>query len=201
MVLGREAERGSLSRRSVVTIAGIFSLAGCIPPSTSLFRIFATANGSTMASVLTRMPRSAPMASAVRMVSDACCGPIETATTSVALPASLRRRASSTAISSKGFIDIFTLASSTPLPSVLTRILTLKSTTRLRGTRTFILVSPGGGAQAMTRAAGCPPDVRPPLLVDGTARHKEEIGGPVDVFHRRRRDLLAGPVGKLHHQP
>ena len=44
---------------------------------------------------------------------------------SVALPASLRRTASSTPISSKGFIDILTLAVSTPVPSALTRILTL----------------------------------------------------------------------------
>ena len=65
------------------------------------------------------------MASAVRIVSCACCGPIETATISVALPASLSRIASSTAISSNGFIDILTLASSTPEPSALTRILTL----------------------------------------------------------------------------
>ena len=47
----------------------------------------------------------------------ACCGPIETATISVALPFSFRRSASSTAISSKGFIDILTLARSTPEPS------------------------------------------------------------------------------------
>ena len=65
------------------------------------------------------------MASAVRIVSWACCGPIETATISVALPCSLRRIASSTAISSKGFMDILTLASSTPEPSGLTRIFTL----------------------------------------------------------------------------
>ena len=43
-------------------------------------------------------------------------------TISVALPASLSRIASSTAISSNGFIDILTLASSTPEPSLLTRI-------------------------------------------------------------------------------
>jgi hypothetical protein len=54
------------------------------------------------------------MASAVRMVSCAWVGPMETATTSVATPFSLMRTASSTAISSKGFIDILTLASSTP---------------------------------------------------------------------------------------
>ena len=41
------------------------------PPRRRLCRILATASGSTMPSVLTRMPRSAPMASAVRMVS---CG-------------------------------------------------------------------------------------------------------------------------------
>ena len=44
---------------------------------------------------------------------------------SVATPFSFRRTASSTAISSNGFIDILTLAVSTPLPSGLTRILTL----------------------------------------------------------------------------
>ena len=58
-------------------------------------------------------------------VSSAFAGPMETTTTSVALPASLRRSASSTAISSKGFIDILTLARSTPEPSGLTLILTL----------------------------------------------------------------------------
>ena len=79
------------------------------------------------------------MASAVRMVSAACCGPIETAMISVALPASFSRIASSTAISSNGFIDILTLASSTPEPSALTRILMSLSTTRLTGTRIFMV--------------------------------------------------------------
>jgi hypothetical protein len=65
------------------------------------------------------------MAMAVRRVSWHWVVPAETATTSVALPASFRRTASSTAISSKGFMAIFTLASSTPLWSALTRILTL----------------------------------------------------------------------------
>jgi hypothetical protein len=50
---------------------------------------------------------------------------METATTSVATPCSLRRIASSTAISSKGFIDILTLARSTPEPSARTRTFTL----------------------------------------------------------------------------
>jgi hypothetical protein len=50
---------------------------------------------------LTRMPRSAPMASAVRMVSCACAGPIDTTTISVPTPFSFRRTASSTAISSE----------------------------------------------------------------------------------------------------
>src|SRR4029079_10958695 len=106
-------------------------------------RILATAKGSTLPSALTRMPRSAPMASPVRMVSAACAGPIETTTTSVALPASFRRKASSTAISSNGFIDIFTLASSTPVPSAFTRILMSLSTTRFTGTTIFMfLVAP-----------------------------------------------------------
>src|SRR6185503_14910681 len=65
----------------------------------------------------------------------------DTTTISVAAPASFRRTASSTAISSNGFIDILTFAVSTPLPSALTRTLTLKSTTRLMATRTFM----GGG--------------------------------------------------------
>ena len=72
-----------------------------------------------------RVLRYDNLASAVRKVSCAFAGPIETATISVATPFSLRRMASSTAISSKGFIDIFTFVSSTPEPSGLTRILTL----------------------------------------------------------------------------
>src|SRR6202045_1877724 len=111
---------------------------GCSASAMPL-RIFATAKGSTAApSVFTRMPRSAPMASAVRMVSAACCGPSQTQTVSVALPASLSRMASSTAISSNGFIDILTLPSSTPEPSALTRIFTSLSTARLTGTRIFM---------------------------------------------------------------
>ena len=53
-------------------------------------------------------------ASAVRSVSWQAATPQETATISVATPASFSRTASSTAISSKGFIDILTLAVSTP---------------------------------------------------------------------------------------
>ena len=75
------------------------------------------------------------------MVSAACWGPIETAMISVALPASLSRIASSTAISSNGFIDILTLPSSTPEPSALTRIFTSLSIARFTGTRIFIAVS------------------------------------------------------------
>ena len=61
----------------------------------------------------------------VRIVSWACAGPMETSTISCAVPASFSRSASSTAISSNGFIDILTLARSTPDPSALTRTLTL----------------------------------------------------------------------------
>ena len=57
---------------------------------------------------------------------------------SVATPFSLRRTASSTEISSNGFIDILTFCVSTPLPSGFTRTFTLKSITRLTGTSTFI---------------------------------------------------------------
>ena len=45
--------------------------------------------------------------------------------TSVTTPFSFSRTASSTAISSKGFMLILTLAMSTPVPSDLTRTLTL----------------------------------------------------------------------------
>ncbi len=65
------------------------------------------------------------MARAVRRVSWHCCTPIETAITSVATPFSFNRTASSTAISSKGFMDILTLDRSTPDWSALTRALTL----------------------------------------------------------------------------
>src|SRR5262249_30726954 len=106
--------------------------------STTRFSTLATPSGSTLAPVFTRMARSAPMASAVRSVSCDLSEPIDTATTSVASPRSLMRTASSTAISSKGFIDILTLSKSTPLPSDLTRTLTLKSTTRFTGTRIFM---------------------------------------------------------------
>ena len=90
------------------------------------------------ASVRTWMPRSAPTAKAARRVSDDFAGPMEAQTTSSAMPDSPKRTASSTAISSKGFMDILTLFVSTPDPSDLIRILTLKSTTRLTATRTFI---------------------------------------------------------------
>ena len=78
------------------------------------------------------------MASAVRIVSPAWADPIEAQTISVALPASFSRIASSTAISSNGFIDIFTLPSSTPEPSGLTRIFTSLSIARFTGTRIFM---------------------------------------------------------------
>ena len=65
------------------------------------------------------------MASAVRSVSWACFTPMETTTISSAAPFSFRRIASSTAISSKGFMLILTLARSTPEPSPFTRTLTL----------------------------------------------------------------------------
>jgi hypothetical protein len=71
------------------------------------------------------MARSAPMAIAVRSVSWHCVTPHETATISLTTRFSFSRTASSTAISSKGFMLILTLAMSTPVPSLLTRTLTL----------------------------------------------------------------------------
>ena len=98
---------------------------GCSSSATACSSL-ATASGCRSASVSTRIARSAPSASAVRSVSCARGRtPQETATISVATPFSLSRTASSTAISSNGFIDILTLAVSTPLPSGLTRTLTL----------------------------------------------------------------------------
>src|SRR6185295_93857 len=91
---------------------------------------------------------------AVRNVSWQACVPHDTATISLAVPASFRRIASSTAISSKGFIDILTLAVSTPEPSALTRTLTLKSTTRLTGTRIFMLPLFSGTSGDFTAGAG-----------------------------------------------
>ncbi|MCY1241416.1 hypothetical protein D9M72_543140 [compost metagenome] len=93
--------------------------------SISAFSSLATASGCRSSFDSTRMPRSAPMAIAVRRVSWHCVTPHETATTSVTTPASFRRTASSTAISSNGFMLILTLARSTPVPSALTRTLTL----------------------------------------------------------------------------
>src|SRR5581483_8768333 len=175
----RVTRRGSLSRRSVVTMAGRSKATVSSPPSTSrvtsacrpliasleakvacgqpssaasiwpvwlqsssiaclpmmtisgcsrsitAFSNLATASGCNSASVWISTPRSAPIASAVRIVSWHWGTPAETAMTSSTVPASRRRSASSTAISSNGFIDILTLAVSTPVWSALTRTLTL----------------------------------------------------------------------------
>ena len=105
----------------------------CLPMITSCgfslsmiaFRSFATASGCTSAvPVSTRMPRSAPIAIAVRSVSCDCGTPIDTTTISVTTPASFMRTACSTAISQNGFIVILMFAVSTPLPSDFTRTLT-----------------------------------------------------------------------------
>ena len=50
-------------------------------------------------------------------------------------------------------MDIFTFASSTPLPSVLTRILTLKSTTRFTGTRIFMEIGSRDDSVGSSRPA------------------------------------------------
>jgi hypothetical protein len=93
--------------------------------STSALSNLATARGCSSSAHSTRIARSAPMAIAVRRVSWHWLTPQDTAMTSVATPFSFSRTASSMAISSKGFMLILTLARSTPLPSLLTRTLTL----------------------------------------------------------------------------
>ena len=106
--------------------------------SAIFFRIFATAKVSNFSSVSTWMARSAPIANAVRNTSSHFFSPSDTTTTSLILPASFKRTASSTAISSNGFIDILTLPISTSEPSAFTRTFTLKSTTRLTATNAFM---------------------------------------------------------------
>ena len=160
------------SAASICPVAFMSLSIACLPAITSpgasasitAFRSFATAKGSmswfTSSEATTRIARSAPMASAVLSVSCACLTPIETATTSSARPFSFSRIASSTAISSKGFMLILTLARSTPDPSPFTRTLTLKSITRLTGTRTFIGALPDDPAGSAPWPAD-PSRVRP----------------------------------------
>ncbi|MOA31808.1 hypothetical protein D3C78_1529850 [compost metagenome] len=97
---------------------------GCSLSTTALSNL-ATASGPSSSLLSTSTARSAPRASAVRSCSWAALLPMLTTTTSLAMPFSLRRTASSTAISQKGFIAILTLARSTPELSALTRTLTL----------------------------------------------------------------------------
>ena len=89
------------------------------------FKIFATCSGRTVSVVSIKIPRSAPSAIAPRICSCASFGPIDTTTISETTPASCRRTASSTAISSNGFTDILTLVKSTPVLSAFTRTFTL----------------------------------------------------------------------------
>ena len=102
MVLAKVPCGRFISAASIWPVWLLSSSMACLPrmtrpgassPTTPL-RILATASGSTVASVFTWMPRSAPMASAVRIVSAAPCGPMETTTISVAAPFSFRRMAS-----------------------------------------------------------------------------------------------------------
>src|SRR5579871_4920332 len=150
------------------------------------------------------MPRSAPMARAVRMVSCTCGRPSEMAITSVALPASLRRTASSTPISSNGFIDILTFAVSTPVPSALTPILTLKSTTRLTATRTFMGFDPTCCSISMMACQGPHPRLqghaKPPCDPDFLRAHNrspssdcQRAGGSA-IGARAPQDVLASLV-------
>ena len=121
------------SAASIGPVALMSSSIACLPrmmspgfsSSAIAFSSLATASGCRSTSVSTKMPRSAPIASAVRIVSAHWATPMEMATISVATPFSFRRTASSTAISSNGFIDIFTPDVSMPVLSVFTRTFTL----------------------------------------------------------------------------
>ena len=93
--------------------------------STIFCNAFATANGSTVPSVLIKIPLSAPTAKAFLTVSCDFSSPTVIAIISVALPASLIFTASSIALSSGGLLDIFTLSVTTPVPSSLTLTWTL----------------------------------------------------------------------------
>ena len=82
-------------------------------------------SGSRLSLDSTKIPESAPIARAFLIVSWTWDAPIDIATTSFAIPFSFNLKASSTAISSKGFIDILTFSNSTPELSFLTLTFTL----------------------------------------------------------------------------
>src|SRR5437870_2665407 len=115
------------------------------------------------------MPRSAPMASAVRIVSCAAGGPSDTMTTSPAPACSLRRRASSTANSSYGLRINLTPASSSDLPSeaILTRV--SESGTRFTHTAIFMRESSAVGCQSSDPLQGAS---RERLIVVGAQESK-----------------------------
>src|SRR5256886_1148891 len=117
-------------------------------PLSSAARAFATSRPSVgIRSAWSRTPRSAPMASVVRIVSWAAAGPSAITTTSPAPAFSFRRSASSTANSSYGLRMNLTPASSSDLPSaaIFTRV--SESGTRLMQTAIFMRKVSGIGCQ------------------------------------------------------
>src|SRR5262245_5913263 len=97
------------------------------------------------------------------------------------------RTASSTAISSKGFIDILTLARSTPVPSDLTRTLTLKSTTRFTGTRIFMRLF-------LSRTCFCfPPNAHEARYLASARWHGRYCRQPRKSMVPRLFERLSGP--------
>ena len=96
-----------------------------------------------MASALRSTPRSAPIASAARIVSCAASGPSATTTTSPAPAFSLRWSASSTANSSYGLRMNLTPLSSVEIPSPAMRMRVSVSGTRLMHTPIFTARIPG----------------------------------------------------------
>ena len=85
----------------------------------------AAVSGCTSSPVTTWMARLAPIARPLRRCAWASAGAMVATTTSLAMPLSRRRRASSSAISSNGFGESLTPSVTTPEPSGLTWMRTL----------------------------------------------------------------------------
>src|SRR5437764_6812118 len=133
------------------------------------------------------------------------------------MPFSLSRTASSTAISSNGFIDILTLAVSTPEPSGLTRTLTLKSTTRLMGVITFIFYVLGislvpaastpikpfhsDSCLVVIGGTGCPKKATNRRGKAGPSRRVGNGNNACESYPSAGNDTFLGLYGTLGHNP
>src|SRR2546422_2827984 len=165
-------------------------------PLSSAARAFATSRPSAgIRSVWSRMPRSAPMASVVRIVSWAAAGPSAITTTSPAPAFSFRRSASSTANSSYGLRMNLTPASSSDLPSaaILTRV--SESGTRLMQTAIFMGAEnkPGGGDRATD---GARPGSSQSPVVAGASRAESPPHDELEGSRVEGREEPLQPAGR-----